>query len=455
MNSNTENSASHNKTEKDVLDGEVISGESSQDPSRDSSSAKEKSSNTFFKRDDKSTADSNGNDAKSGRKVPPKSPRLKTTSSPTPKKLVFALSGLLLLNAVTLVSLMSTQGSVNELRNDLNQIQAKQGVIAKTQAEMQPQLTTLEKLPEDTVSTQALNTSLEELRKQIQQTSNSVELDQLKANQQALIDQIDNLSVSATGGSKPDMSAYESRLQEMQAHLDKLQLQQSASTASTAYLSAKTIQQWVLELNTDWLMGASAEQTRKKLIALEKAIMNSDLSASLELARMIGQDLAYLKQWQAQKTAVFPSMQPLRNAVRQLDAPTVQESLQQKPVSADSLSTGEVIEQDSAWQRLKERLSALVTIKNRAESNESTTVEALLKHDIQKQRLLLLLDRMQWASKHDSAQGYQDSIQAIEVFIKQNFAHSKTDFVQLLQPFTTYKPSSRDALVVSTFPFNS
>ena len=61
-------------------------------------------------------------------------------------------------------------------------------------------------------------------------------------------------------------------------------------------LDSLQIQQWIVEINTQWILNGRSAETQQQLLALEQAASLSDFVYTTQLARLIGQDLGYLKQ---------------------------------------------------------------------------------------------------------------------------------------------------------------
>lgn len=454
--SNDSNTSS-DALDKEVLDGEVVQNSKSSDDKNAVNGAE-----TTFKRREKSETSQNNKAEEAAKRsnMNKKASNIPPTKPKTSKKVMAVLLILLLLNVLTLLYALQNRQLADELRNDLNQAQTQQTDILNTQDELAPKLQRLAALPEELVSQAQLDESLNELRSLLAASAEGQNFEALEARQNEfetaikteLTKALDNQAVKADG--TVDLTPINQEIAVIQSRLTELQeggKTGEKSERNQVILTQGKVHQWILALNTDWMLGKPASQTLQKLAALEKAIASSDLSNSTVLARLIGEDMAYLKQWREQNGQVFPSMEPLRAAVLKLQPPKINVEHSEKPVEAENLSSGEVQEQESAWQRLLNRLSALVTVRNREHTGESTTVEALLKHDIQQQRLLLLIDRVEWSAKHESAQQYQSSITAVETFVKQNFAMESEQFTQLLQPFKTFKLNSRHELAISEF----
>ncbi|HHS99788.1 MAG TPA: hypothetical protein ENK73_02935, partial [Thiomicrospira sp.] len=86
-------------------------------------------------------------------------------------------------------------------------------------------------------------------------------------------------------------------------------------------LDSLQIQQWIIEVNTQWIMNGRINETRQQLLALEQAVSLSDYSYTNHLVRLIGQDLGYLQQLQQQEENFpLPDTQALKKAAKSLAA---------------------------------------------------------------------------------------------------------------------------------------
>lgn len=387
-----------------------------------------------------------------------------------------SLGGFLLAGSSVLIGLQNS-GAVNELRNDLNQVQTKQAHIMDAQDAMgalPKSFVTAEQFDTQMALVQAdvkaaLKTQFAEFAKTERSPMNEVQLATIDAKQvafeKAIRDELSqvlanlNTPVVAQDG-KVDLTPVTQKLalleQKLQSMTPTIVAQNAADSASAGKIKSvipfATLQQWIMETNTQWLLGASAEATMRKLNSIEEAAVASGFEQVTVLARLIGEDLAYLKSWQESAAKPLPSLDALLQAVNDIQPPQLTaEQMPKAQVSNQAVLDTEMVQEETAWVRLMDRLSEVVTIKNRSLTGEPTTVEALLKHDIQKQRLMLLVERMQWSAEKESQQRYLAAIDAVKIFVSVNFANNLSQFEQLLVPFTEYKRNERQALATAKF----
>ena len=147
------------------------------------------------------------------------------------------------------------------------------------------------------------------------------------------------------------------------------------------------------------------------LHALEKAVQLSDLPAESKIAllRAIGQDLAYLEQYEQAPRLAPDQLDELRAWISSLPPP--------KPAVVDGQST--------EAEDLMTRLKGLVEIRRRSEG--LSTPEQLMAFDLVRQRALLLVDQLEWAyTSHNRALFEQTQARLVQLF-EQALPHAVAD----------------------------
>ncbi|WP_319380487.1 hypothetical protein [Thiomicrorhabdus sp.] len=335
----------------------------------------------------------------------------------------------------------------------INRLQAQVAALNEQQAQLKTQLqlqeTALEEKLKKEVAKAAQNPDNQPLVSQgdlqaIRQTTQE-QLDKLQSKLAQLSSQFADALDQAGDAMKPDGEAlqgfkalenqWQQKLNDMGQEIAKLweKKPQEVSKEKEQILTGMQLQEWILAINTQWLLKAEPETTQQQLLALEQAIVFSNPQNSQHLSRLIGEDMAYLKHFGQQETAQIPQFQALRDAVKSLHfAPPVQESTVTRENRPDA--SLETVDQESAWQTLLQRFSQLVTIKKREGEDDMSKVESLLMQQVLKQRLLLLVDRLQWAAETGDGTRYHEAVSAIDSYIKQHFPQAEESIRQTMQP---------------------
>ncbi len=228
--------------------------------------------------------------------------------------------------------------------------------------------------------------------------------------------------------------------------------QQKALTTQQA-LSALQIQQWIIEVNTQWLMQGRVAETAQQLLALEQAVGLSDFPEVTTLARLIGQDLAYLERFQKNVLSeTLINTQALKAAVYKL---SVNDNQASKAASEAHTATidekihlGEEISSESALDQLMTRFGQVISLKKRETSAEQTQVESIIMQDVLVQRGLLLVDRIDWALQTESASALSLAMGDLQVFIDTHFESQSQKFEHLLEPFKALTFELRQPLAI-------
>lgn len=222
-------------------------------------------------------------------------------------------------------------------------------------------------------------------------------------------------------------------------------------------LNAVQIQQWIVEINTQWLIQGHAEQTAQQLLALEQVVALSDFSKTTTLARLIGQDLAHLERLQKSAQAgALVNIQALKAAVNKLSTNDYQGSKANSKSTSETSATpgsekialGDEISSESALDQLMARFGQLISLKKRETSTEQTQIELLIMHDVLVQRGLLLVDRIDWAVETKSSKGLSLAVTDLQTFIDTHFASQSLAFSHLLEPFKRLTFDVRQPLAI-------
>lgn len=206
-------------------------------------------------------------------------------------------------------------------------------------------------------------------------------------------------------------------------------------------LTPMQISQWVVAVNTQWLLMGNVEQSKQKLLSLEQAIALSELENAPRLLRLLGEDLAMLdnhvsaaeqSHWvQNLKQQLIQQKHIPQKASRETTAPTL---------SMEAQSS------QSAWDKLWDKLASIFVIRKRESEQDVSQVESLLLSDVLQQRGLLLIDRIEWALQTQSQKILASSIEDFSVFIAATYPQASAQFDEALAPLKAYRFEQRQNL---------
>lgn len=327
------------------------------------------------------------------------------------------------------------QAKVSELSDQLKQVTQQAGVAAQQFGQaVQP-------TPEEKAQLQAQGEALgQELKNQLQQMGQQLsDLFHFKEAQQAHNAQQKTLDIE-----------LESRLK--------------AATESAIQggkpLSAQQIQQWTLEINTQWMLTGNVTQTEQQLRALEKAVNASEVANKTDLIRRIGQDMVRIHSApNATPQNSQAWVKTIRAAIQALPEPMAEKPHSTSPPSRapdasanDSVNgtsgsdPAETLSTDSAWQKLLNQMGDVFSVHKRESSQQLTQVESLIMHDVLVQRGLLLVDRIEWALNTQSKPLLDESLQSLEDFMAANFPTQLAAIQSPLQSLHQVRFASRQEL---------
>lgn len=304
---------------------------------------------------------------------------------------------------------------------------------------------------------QEQKTALQDLQEQLQGLADkpsAVSLDQLDALEQKLSQQIakipsTNVTVAENGTDTQAIAAlkneFEKQIKLLQATQQKLaaQLEQANTVATTspAEISLNELKQWAVKINSQWLLQAPIEQVQQQLLAFKQATTLLPQQLGYSLGLLIDQDLSQLQQRQEQlQQTQIPDLAPLRKLVQNLPQPKVEYAGQQQQVSSN--------ETDGVWQGILDKLSALVKIQKR-EAESVTHVEALMLHEVIQQRLLMEIDRLDYALQVFSVPLLQRSIGSLNQLTQRQAPAIADEMKTELLPFAQLQYMQRKSLLIT------
>ena len=243
----------------------------------------------------------------------------------------------------------------------------------------------------------------------------------LKEKSQALQAEVEN-QLQQMGRQLSDLFNFKKEQQErnelMQQKDSELamqqEMQQEQQATNPTPLTSLQVQQWMVEINTQWMLTGNVAQTKQQLMALEQAIGVSDLPEKMTLVRRIGEDLNQLDSLvNSEQVNHSASVDKLRAFIQDLPQPEANRSVprETKTESVEPQTTTEAL---SGWDKLVVKFSELFTVRKRESTQELTQVETLMMHDVLVQRGLLLADRVQWALDSQSAEMLSSTLDQFE-----------------------------------------
>ncbi len=214
-------------------------------------------------------------------------------------------------------------------------------------------------------------------------------------------------------------------------------------------LSDHQRQQWISQINTQWILGADVASIAQQLNALEQAAILSDWPQKNTLLRQIGEDMAQLNQVQTQNAKVTQAKQAIDQLSREIQALAKSDASQ--PAAKSSESTEPAAPQMTAWQQLLQKIQALFSIQKRDSQQQLSDVQQLIQRDVLIQRALLHLDRIDWALEMGSKSQLLEAKQALSAFMAQYFPKNTTisDLLAQIEPDSL---STRQPLKIAGTP---
>lgn len=237
---------------------------------------------------------------------------------------------------------------------------------------------------------------------------------------------------------------FKSAQQSVNETVDQV-VNQSKEGDAPAVLSDSQRQQWITQINTQWLLGAEPDPIQQQLKALEQAAAISDWPQKNSLLRQIGADLAQLNQVQINAEKKAQAKQAIQKMVSEIHALS---SLPSSHIPQPALPESEKAPSESAWQHLLSKTQALFTIQKRDSVEDLSQVQSLMKRDVLIQRALLLVDRIDWALAMGSQSQLIASKQALASFMEQYFPQNQT-ISGLLAQIEPDSLTSRQALQIA------
>ncbi len=221
-------------------------------------------------------------------------------------------------------------------------------------------------------------TSLVETQQEIPTSINfKKQLGEIKEQQQQLIAQNQQLQSSLA-------SAEEVKKPEQ---LKKTN--QAETINSISKLSNKQVQNWVFQINNQWLFENNKSSTLNNLNALQQTISVSDLVYKQSLLARIEQDKQTVTNFSSSITTTN-NLTDLKKWLINLELSDLKTEPEEKQVPHET-------NQQTVADKLQNKLGALFNIRKKESPNDLSNVESELEKRIIKQRMLLQADQLAWA----------------------------------------------------------
>ncbi|QKI88183.1 hypothetical protein [Thiomicrorhabdus xiamenensis] len=300
--------------------------------------------------------------------------------------------------------------------------------------------------------------SIETLSKQISQIKASIEentavtpdsLAKLRQQLEAQFEQkLSALPKASTDSVDKPAAIEEGRIEALEVKLAALQSEQIALEDKQAQpasmdkkvepLSLDELKTWAIKINTQWLLQVPQEQIEQQLLAFKQALQVMPVATSNSLSLLLEQDLMQLKEQQVAAQQQKPSVAPLRQLIEQMPVPKTD-------FQGES---GQLPAEQSAWGALLEKFSGLIKIQKR-ESEQVSHVEALMLHEVIQQRLLMEIDRLDYALQIGSEPMLKRSIERLQTVVAGQAPQIAEEFKAALVPVKSLRGWQRQPLLIT------
>ncbi|MBD3611945.1 MAG: hypothetical protein HUJ13_06000 [Hydrogenovibrio crunogenus] len=220
------------------------------------------------------------------------------------------------------------------------------------------------------------------------------------------------------------------------------------SSLSATPLSELRLKQWIIEINTQWMLMGNVSQTQRQLEALEKAVSMSDYMHKMQLAKRIGEDLSRLETYApVGKSSHRTLITQLREAIQTLPEEKGSDNVSHETtepsssLSSDASSTG--------WDRFLDKAEKVFNVRKRESDTDLSDVESMMMHDVLVQRGLLLVDRIQWALDSQSNVLLKNSQEALNQFMATHFPEQAEQVANMLAPLAQVQFKARNPLKIA------
>ncbi|MDR9498280.1 MAG: hypothetical protein RI556_03825 [Hydrogenovibrio sp.] len=380
------------------------------------------------------------------------------------------------------------QSQVQQLQNETQSLKANQ---SKARSELEQALSAQQQKLEEILQSpgnqpavskgdlKALEQEVQQLRDRLKDRLSQAETtvtdaaEQARQQAQEKVDQfLKSLEGQLQPGSELDQAAKQAesqvreQLKQMQDRLSELfsfKAEQEASqnaenengtelsVGDQKVLTPLQMQQWLVDINTQWLITGNVAQTRSQLLAVEQALAISELPNKTVLIRTLGKDLARLEDVQDQGAdqwePVFQRLTDWVQTAAQNRAPDVSGADQTSESPSQAPSSEPAAESD--WSsRVLQGFSQLFEVRKREGDQDLTEVDKLVKADVIQQRGLLLIERMRWAVQTQSEPLLTQALTQMQSYGQTYYPNQVDSLNSLLTPLKTAQFQPRQPLKI-------
>jgi len=125
---------------------------------------------------------------------------------------------------------------------------------------------------------------------------------------------------TATTKLKQELSEMRSKVTELFDFQTSQPVQVTQAPNPIPALNDKQRQQWIAQINTQWILGAEVDAIKRQLKALEQAVVISEWPEKNMLIRQIGEDLAQLNQTQTNRVKWTQAKQAVKKLTAEIQA---------------------------------------------------------------------------------------------------------------------------------------
>jgi len=251
---------------------------------------------------------------------------------------------------------------------------------------------------------------------------------------------------TATTKLKQELSEMRSKVTELFDFQTSQPVQVTQAPNPIPALNDKQRQQWIAQINTQWILGAEVDAIKRQLKALEQAVVISEWPEKNMLIRQIGEDLAQLNQPQTNRVKWTQAKQAVKKLTAEIQALSTSDAAVPAVQRRETMQDNEP--SMTTWQQLLHKIQALFRIQKRDSADDLSQVQQLIQRDVFIQRALLHLERINWALEMKAKPQLRAAKQDLSAFMDQYFPENQI-IQDLLTQIDSESLSSRQALHIA------